>query len=803
MAFDGTLKFDTAIDQSGFLSGVKGLGGIAASGMNAVTGAFMGAAAAGTAAVAAIGKQALDAYADFEQLAGGVETLFGDAADVVMQNAAQAFKTAGMSANEYMETATASAAAMVASLAGDTQKAAELTDMAVMDMSDNANKMGTAMENIQNAYAGFAKGNFTMLDNLKLGYGGTKTEMERLLVTAQELTGIQYDISNYADIVQAIHAIQEQMGVTGTTAREASETISGSTAAVKAAWDNLLVGIADDSQDFDKLAQDFVTSVETAAGNILPRIETIGGGVVKLIGALGDDAVRLLTDALSYAPELASIGVQLIEALLEGLTDHLPELLDSGKTMLLTLANGAVNSSWVVLDAVNAVTAGLADAVADEKLMKRLERTGRTLLANLARGLETNLPVLLETGTELLQWLLDAFLTPENLAEALAFGGKLLSMLVDSLIESQPILVEGADTLIKALVGALADPATLTALLGAGLMILETLMQVIGDNIGMLIGAAIQIVQTLGEFLVEHAPELITCALDLVLAIVDGILENIDTLLDASVAIITKLAETLTDPEKMQPLMEAAGRIITKIFEVLCETSTLSDEGAQFMEKLFSSLGESLSKVDWAALGKSILDGIFTGLLGVDFDFYDYLGSFGDNWLSGIKDVFGIHSPSKIMRDQVGRNLALGVGEGFTEEMPDVGQEALTAFRGMEREVLPDPGEMRFTLTPEIDTGAFDAMREVRTEIDASALDALRVIVPEMAASRYIEPPAATYITNYDTSYITNSENHAAPEPAAPGGDIIIPVSIGGQQLDTIVIKAAQIANARSGGVTI
>ena len=844
MAFDGVLKFGTAIDQSGFKSGLSGLGNLAKTTGTAVAGAFMGAAAAGTAAVAAIGKQALDAYADFEQLAGGVETLFGDAAETVMENAAQAFKTAGMSANEYMETATASAAAMVASLAGDTQKAAELTDMAVMDMSDNANKMGTAMENIQNAYAGFAKGNFTMLDNLKLGYGGTKTEMERLLVTAQELTGIQYDISNYADIVQAIHAIQEQMGVTGTTAREASETISGSTAAVKAAWDNLLVGIADDSQDFDKLAQDFVTSVETAAGNILPRIETIGGGVVKLIGALGDDAVRLLTDALSYAPELASIGVQLIEALLEGLTDHLPELLDSGKTMLLTLANGAINGSHVLLDAVNGITDGISAAFDDQKLRKRLERLGRTLLHDLGTGLTRNLPVMLEAGAQL------------------------LTTLGESLLESLPLLLEVAGTLMQQLLGALSDPEVFAKIMDAGAHLLTMLADAVRENLDPLLAAIGAVITAVGSALLD--PEKLSAIIEaggkLLVALVDGLTgDGMAQLLDAVLMLNETLLTLLLDPGFISQLAETGTQLLTALVKGLCSLgASLTGE----ILLLFESVSKILMQVDWLELGKALLGGILEGVQSVDFtafwdewfagfsDIVDFFSEVWDNfktgwedvyskvsdlfrvdnfsdlgyniiagiwngidnatdWLigqfSGFKDsvlgglesLFGIASPSKLMRDQIGKNLALGIGEGFEENLPEVGREALTAFRGMEREVLPDTGEMRFRLTPDIDTGAFDAMREVRTEIDASALDALRVIVPEMAASRYIEPPAATYITNYDTSYITNSENHAAPEPAAPGGDIIIPVNIGWQQLDTIVIKAAQIANARSGGVTI
>ena len=768
MAFDGTLKFLTAIDQSGFKSGLSKLGGVAmnatktiATGVgNAVSSGIKlatGAVASGTAAIAALSKQALDAYADFEQLSGGVETLFGDAADAVMENAAKAFQTAGMSANQYMETATASAAAMVNSLEGDTQKAAVLTDMAVTDMADNINKMGTAAENVQNAYAGFAKGNFTMLDNLKLGYGGTKAEMERLLETATALTGVQYDISSYSDIVQAIHAIQEQMGITGTTAREASETISGSVAAMKAAWDNLLVGVADDTQDFDKLAQDFVGSVETAAGNILPRVETIGDGVVKLIGALGDDAVKLLVQALQSAPEMADAGVQLVGALLTGLTDNLPDLLAGGKLLLETLANGAINGSWELLDAANGITDGLADLLADEKLRKRLERTGKTLLSNLGAGMQRNLPILLATAQDILAWLLEAFLSEDSIAGAVQFGVSMISMLCSSLVSSVPLLLEGAVAIIMGLVSFLSDPEVLTSLLDVVLTIITTLATLLGENLSPLLTAAITIIATLGAYLGEHSAELLTAVLTIITAILNAILDNLDPLMDAAVAIITALADGLTDPEKMGALLNAVGTLLAALFEELTMPARISENTEKFVTKLLDSLKETLGGKDWAALGKSILDGIFSGLLGVDFDFYDYLDEFGDNWITGIKDIFGIHSPSKVMRDEVGKYLAQGIGVGFTEEMPTVDADALRALR-----------EMQGMLTPSS-------------------------FVPAGAGS--------SVVNNY--SYTTNNSTNSATPDGGGVRDIIIPVSIGGDVIDTVVVHAVQSANAASGGVTL
>ena len=231
-----TKDLDNSVKQTnGVLKGLGVATGVMAAGVFA---------AAGTATAALIGitKESVQAYANLEQSLGGVETLFKENADTVIKNAKEAYKTAGVDANTYMEGVTSFAASLLQSLGNDTAKAAEISDMAFRDMSDNANKFGTDMQSIQNAYQGFAKGQYQLLDNLKLGYGGTKTEMERLLADAEKLTGVHYDISNLADVYNAIHVIQTELGVTGTTAEEASQTISGSVTAAKAAWQNFLSG---------------------------------------------------------------------------------------------------------------------------------------------------------------------------------------------------------------------------------------------------------------------------------------------------------------------------------------------------------------------------------------------------------------------------------------------------------------------------------------------------------------------------------------------------------------------------------
>lgn len=238
-----------------------------------------------------VGKQSVNQYARYEQLVGGVETLFKDSSDTVQKYAEQAYKTAGLSANDYMEQITSFSASLIQSLGGDTRKAAEYGNLAIIDMSDNANKMGTSMQMIQNAYQGFAKQNYTMLDNLKLGYGGTKTEMQRLIKDANALKAANGEMANltierFGDVVEAIHLIQTQMGITGTTSKEAASTIEGSTGSMKASWQNLLVAIADDNKDISKAVDEFVGTVTTNAKNLVPRIKTVVNGIKKLINSI-------------------------------------------------------------------------------------------------------------------------------------------------------------------------------------------------------------------------------------------------------------------------------------------------------------------------------------------------------------------------------------------------------------------------------------------------------------------------------------------------------------------------------------
>ena len=375
-------------------SGVKtGLATVAKVGAAAVT--------AGVAGVTALTKMGVEGYAQYEQLVGGVETLFKDSQGTVMKYAENAYKTAGLSANAYMETVTSFSASLIQSLDGDTAKAANVADMAITDMSDNANKMGTSIEMIQNAYNGFAKGNFTMLDNLKLGYGGTQEEMKRLLKDAEAISGIKYDISSFADVTEAIHVMQEEMGIAGTTAREAATTIEGSLSMMKGAWQNLVVGMADENANMELLINNFVESTATAAQNLLPRISQTLAGIGELITGLSpviaEALPRLVEEVL---PSLLTAGVALITSLVNGVVSALPALytalLDAVQLILVEVFGVSEEKAGEFADNVNSFFTKIKDGFVS--LVESAQTEG-TLLNQLWEGLQTAFEVVKDALT--------------------------------------------------------------------------------------------------------------------------------------------------------------------------------------------------------------------------------------------------------------------------------------------------------------------------------------------------------------------------------------------------------------------
>ena len=416
-------------------------------------------------AAAAIGKAlsaSISEGAALEQSLGGIETLFKDSADKVKANAAKAYQTAGMSANDYMELTTSFSASLLSSLAGDTSKAADVADMAMVDMSDNANKMGTNMEDIKNAYQGFAKQNYTMLDNLKLGYGGTKSEMERLLADAQKISGVEYNIDNLADVYSAIHVIQGQLDITGTTAKEAATTISGSFNQMKAAAKNVMGEIAlgmDVGPALNELANTIITF---AVGNLLPAvwnvISALPSAIVTFVTALGP---QLFAAASGLIPQIASgittgiptlyqSAMRIMDQFNIGIQEQLPILLQNGVDFITNIVNGILQNLPQVITMAGNIITYFANTIIS--MFPTVLSAGASLLLKLVNGIINNLPQIAQAAVTTIVRFVASI--GQNLPQILQSGITIIAKLAAGLIRAIPNLVGQIPAIISAIVNA-------------------------------------------------------------------------------------------------------------------------------------------------------------------------------------------------------------------------------------------------------------------------------------------------------------------------------------------------------------
>lgn len=460
---------DATNSASKMSSVMKGIGSCA---IKVGKGLAVAGAAAATAVTALVSKS-VGAFADYEQLTGGVETLFGaggrsveeyaqsvgksvsdiqgkydslmSAQNAVLENANKAYMTAGMSANEYMDTVTGFSASLISSLGGDTNKAADYANSALVDMSDNANKMGTDMESIKNAYQGFAKQNYTMLDNLKLGYGGTQEEMKRLLSDAEKLTGQRYDISSFADITQAIHAIQTQMDITGTTAKEASTTISGSWGSLKAAFQNVLVGLTTGGDMFDQSLDALINTAVTFGQNIIPAIKGALSGVGYLIEGLapviGETIPPLIND---LAPTLANSAVSLISSLVNGLTQNATQFSECVSNMIIVAVAGISTVVPQLLDAASKIVSNLMQGLTNS--MPQIVNGAVTLVEGLVNGLVNNIPLLIMGAVQLVASLANGLIA--NLPRIIDAGVNLITGIVSASYSMMPQIIQNGMQLV-------------------------------------------------------------------------------------------------------------------------------------------------------------------------------------------------------------------------------------------------------------------------------------------------------------------------------------------------------------------
>lgn len=581
--------------------------------------------AASSAAIGTLATAATKSYADYEQLVGGVETLFKDSANTVIANSQKAYKTAGMSANDYMETVTGFSASLLQSLGDDTVAAAEKADMAIIDMSDNANKMGTSIESIQTAYQGFAKQNYTMLDNLKLGYGGTKEEMERLLEDATKLSGVKYDISSYADIVDAIHVVQTEMGITGTTAKEASSTISGSISAAKASWQNLLTGLADDTQDLDVLVNNFFESIVTVGDNIIPRIGIVLNGITGLIQKL---APKIISAIPGIMEQILPSVIQGATALLNAFVGILPEL----ATMILDILPDLISALETVFE-------GIVDAL--PKLVEVIAQALPTLIPQLITAWIDMVVYLMEHFSEIIQPIIEAL--PD-----------IIISIVDALIDNLPSLIDGLISLVLGIVEAIPD--IITGLIDALPTIIEKVITGLIECIPQLIEGVIQLIIGLVEALPDIITAIIEALPDIISSIVDALIECLPQLIEGSITLTIELVKHL--PEIIMGLIEAIPKIIEAIVNALIEAGPALSEGFakifggawEAIQNVFSAVGEWFGEIfsdaweaiksAWSAVG-DFFSGIWDGIVGVFEGIGDW---FSDIFQSAWDAITGIFS---------------------------------------------------------------------------------------------------------------------------------------------------------------
>lgn len=552
-----TTEANKGIDEVG--QKTSGLGeklksGLATAGKVAVAGV-----AAGATAIGALGTKAVAAYADYEQLVGGVETLFKDSQDQVMDYANNAYKTAGLSANEYMETVTSFSASLLQSLDGDTSAAADKANLAITDMSDNANKMGTDMTSIQNAYQGFAKSNYTMLDNLKLGYGGTQAEMERLLADAEKISGIKYDISSYADIVDAIHVVQTEMGITGTTAEEAASTIQGSFGMMKSAWQNLVTGMADPSQDLGVLVGNFTDSIVTVGNNLIPRIQDLLPRIVEattsLVGTVSEQLPAILGTVL---PSLVEGATSLVTGLMGALPEVLEVLADVAPTVINTLVPALI------------------------ELLPQITQTGIDVVVSLAQGIADALPQLIPAATDAIIEIVEVLTSPENLGNLIDAALAIILALVDGLVDATPKLIAAVPDVIANLV---------TAIIA---------------NMPKILEAGVEITMALADGLIKALPELIAAIPNLILGIVQGIIDNLPEIIMAGPKIIAALATGLV--EAIPDIVMVIPQLIRSIVDTF-----LSFDWGSIGKNIVEGIKNGFVNM-WNSF-KQTVENVFTGLV--------------------------------------------------------------------------------------------------------------------------------------------------------------------------------------------
>lgn len=854
---DGYLNFDTKINEKGFNEGVGKLSKLGKSGLSIVSKAMTGAVVAVGTAAGAIIKSSLGVVANMEQQIGGVETLFKDSANTVIDNANRAYKTAGMSANNYMETVTSFSASLLQSLGGDTAKAASYADRAIVDMSDNANKMGTSMRDIQNAYQGFAKQNYTMLDNLKLGYGGTQEEMKRLVSDAAKLTDVQKELGvtvdanslSFGNIVNAISVVQKQMGITGTTSKEAATTIEGSVSSAKAAWENFEAGVI----SANDLVETFWTATQnifTNLGQIIPRLGKTGIDVVSaLAGKIGGAVpqVKGFTDAIESIADkfggmdtgqLANLGK--MSAVLIGaapalsligkgagtFSDALGGLgnVTGGAITAISKLPGTVKSASASLGKAGTAFKNVGDAIAlpfqdlEPKIAPAIGKLGGSVsemwnagpggkltsavtqtagkvgesfakvgpklaekfptitgkVGELGKKVSAIVPKFGAVGEKIASYggvigdsfkpilskaatFAPAFLKCMNIAGGLgivvaglgllqgAFGdqiGQILTM----------VQTKGPEVITNFCNGI---TAALPNLIAQGAMLLNNLLQAITANLPAIISGGISIVSTLISGIAQQLPTLIPTALMMIVTLVGSLLSNVGQIVDAGIDLLVGLAQGLVNalPQLINQAPTIIGQLATaiisnlpKILQAGIKIITILATGLvqaipQLIGKIpaiISQIKNAFTSVNWGSVGMNIVKGIASGLTNAAKSLADAAANAASNALDWVKSKLGIHSPSRVFRDQVGKMMALGMGIGFEKNIPIRSMSA-----GVQKAVSGLQRSVNIAMSGGVDTPSVDKLKnqpgfDDKGLIDYDRLEKIQMRAAEKMAKRPI-----------------------------------------------------------------
>jgi len=608
-------------------------------------GVAMGAVVAAAAAAAvSLGKAVVEAYGEYEQLVGGVDTLFKESSGKLQEYASNAYKTAGMSANDYMSTVTSFSASLIQSLGGDTEAAVKYADMAITDMADNANKMGTDIGLIQNAYQGFAKQNYTMLDNLKLGYGGTKEEMERLLADATAISGIEYDISSYADVVDAIHVIQESMGIAGATAAEAEHTIEGSMNSMKAAIDNLVVGFGNADANIEQLCGNVVDAFQDVLTNITPVIENIIAALPTALNAI-----------------LATL-VELLPTLLETVTSLFSQVLTTLLTLIPQLIPAVIQAVMTIVDTVIANLPLLVDAAVQ-------------IVMSLVQGIGTALPTLIPAAIQAIITIVQSLL--DSLPLILDAALQLITGLADGLLAAIPVLIEALPEIIMSIINFILN--AIPQIIETGIQLLTSLVAALPQIITAIVAAIPEIINGILNAVLGAIPQIIQAGIDLLISLIQALPQIITTIVAAIPQIISGIVNAVIN--NIPQIVNAGVQLLTSLIKNL---PTIIIEIVKAVPQIISGLVNALGKgvSEMANVGANLVRGLWQGIQSLASWLWNKVSGWISSIWDGICDFFGIHSPSDEMA-WIGEMLVKGLSGSIDAN----GGEAVKAAEAMSSDI--------------------------------------------------------------------------------------------------------------------